>query len=424
MRNVLTQGKSLQGHQRPSAQTGKRGWREARACPRSPRVNGTGKLPYSPRPHSSNAQEVALQEMWTQELLACLPWPLRDIHQVSSGGSPHQEAGCQVGSNMPAFPDRLAHSLGSHCATATPPAPSTHRAIVCPRHFKQPCSLAANTAPRPSIARSPGAEHPCPSPKPQRAATPPILEPSRDQRVEMTCPKSQRPKSKSLDSLLNYCFLRTPPLLCTCTPGLLDTPPSGSALDWPLTTPPRVCEYPHFTGREADWGREGVCQGHPGTVMALRPGHESQPTPSSSCKNSSELHPGEKCPNKSSRRGCVPDTQRPGSLPEIVHSPGTRVPSPCPGETQLEASRRVRTQGTLAQGDGNPSRENNRCRWGQIRGALQDLPGGLVAKTPRPQCRGLWFHPWWNQVPRAATKSLRATLRCMQRKTEDPKCWN
>ena len=40
-----------------------------------------------------------------------------------------------------------------------------------------------------------------------------------------------------------------------------------------------------------------------------------------------------------------------------------------------------------------------------IRNENKDFPGGLVAKTPHSQCRGLTSHPWsgtWN--PRAATE--------------------
>ena len=32
-------------------------------------------------------------------------------------------------------------------------------------------------------------------------------------------------------------------------------------------------------------------------------------------------------------------------------------------------------------------------RWGERK--LRDLPGGLVVKTLRSQCRGPRFNPWW-----------------------------
>ena len=102
-------------------------------------------------------------------------------------------------------------------------------------------------------------------------------------------------------------------------------------------------------------------------------------------------------------------------------------PAHTQGRHSWKLQHRVRTQGNPGPGEtGTPSRENNRCRWGQIRGALQDLPGGLVAKTPRSQCRGPGFHPWWNQVPRAATKSSRVTSEDAEckRKNEDPKGWH
>ena len=190
--------------------------------------------PPSPRPHSSNAQEVVLQEMQTQEFLACLPWPSAPLAipgYIPSVAGWEPPSGIRPCGEQHACIPRQAGTflLGSHCATCpAPPAPLHTEPLSAPDTLSSRCPRPPTP---PHVLPLPGgvlgAEHPCPSPQPQRAATLPILEPSRDQRGEMTCPKSQRPKSKSLDSLVNYCFLRTPPLLYTCTPGLLDTPPVG-----------------------------------------------------------------------------------------------------------------------------------------------------------------------------------------------------
>ena len=31
----------------------------------------------------------------------------------------------------------------------------------------------------------------------------------------------------------------------------------------------------------------------------------------------------------------------------------------------------------------------------------EDFPGGPVVKTPRSQCRGHGFNPWWGKIPHA-----------------------
>ena len=49
-----------------------------------------------------------------------------------------------------------------------------------------------------------------------------------------------------------------------------------------------------------------------------------------------------------------------------------------------------------------------------IKSKLQEvgLPGGPVAKTPSPQCRGPRFEPWsGNLIPQAATMSLHAATK-------------
>lgn len=74
------------------------------------------------------------------------------------------------------------------------PMPPHTAPIVCPRHFELPLSPASDTSPCPPVPRwgwpPDKPKHPCPGPWPLRAAVPFTLEPSKDQRGDVTCPKS------------------------------------------------------------------------------------------------------------------------------------------------------------------------------------------------------------------------------------------
>lgn len=205
-------------------------------------VNGTGKLPLFPSPSLFQCPGGCLAGDADPGTPSLPPLAIAGYTPSVAGWEP--PSGSRLCGEQHACIPRQAGTflLGSHCATRpAPPAPLHTEPLSAPDTLSSRCPPAANTAPRPPLPGGvPGAEHPCPSPKPQRAATPPILEPSRDQRVEMTCPKSQRPKSKSLDSLLKLLFLKnasSPLYLHSWAAG---HPSSGSALVWPLTTPPRV----------------------------------------------------------------------------------------------------------------------------------------------------------------------------------------
>ena len=200
--------KSLQGHQRPSTPTGKRGWREARACSRSPSKSvAQGSFPPSPRHHSSNAQEVAMQEMRTQEFLACLPWPSAPLailgYTPSVAGWEPRSGSRPCGEQHACIPRQAGtFLLGSHCATGpAPPTPLHTEPLSAPDTLSSRCPRPP-TPPHicPLPGGAPRAEHPCPSPQPQRAATPPILEPSRVQRGEMICPVQAKIQTTELPS--------------------------------------------------------------------------------------------------------------------------------------------------------------------------------------------------------------------------------
>lgn len=232
-------------------------------------VSGTGKLPPFPSPSLFQCPGGWLAGD-ADPGIPSLP-PLAFCSLGHSGlHTKCRRVGAPIGEQAMRGATCLHSQTGWHIPAGEPlchqPGPAhspAHRAIVCPRHFEQPLPQPP-TPPhvRPLPGGAPRAEHPCPSPQPQRAATPPILEPSRDQRGEMTCPESHRPKSKPLNSLVNYCFLRMPPFLYACTPGLLDTPPVGQpglALDDPCPGG----NIPILQARKPT-GEAGVCQGHPG----------------------------------------------------------------------------------------------------------------------------------------------------------------
>lgn len=179
---------------------------------------------------------------------------------------------------------------------------------------------------------------------------------------------------------MHFSFLRTP-LPNPSTQGGSGHPSSHllprPGLCWPIVDPCLHvtlpgCEYPHFTVQEANSGRKALAKAtqRGATEMRSSPGRESQPTPSTSCREqlgteqawwaAQREHPGGKWSPKKSQQGCVCGAQRQGR-----HQRRSRVPHAGTHPTIQARQPGAGTQGAGYVGErGACSRGRSKCRLG------------------------------------------------------------